>query len=91
VLMVPLLLENRMQELVDRVVVVVVSDQTRRRRLRRRPGMTPEAIDRRLAAQMPDAAKTAMADFVINNDGALRDTRKQVAGILDKSGFDITR
>ena len=50
VLMVPLLLENRMQELVDKVVVVTVDEESRCSRLAARSGMQPEEVRRRLAA-----------------------------------------
>lgn len=82
VLSVPLLLENNMRSLVDRVVVVTIDETSRHERLKRRSGMTDDEIDRRLAAQMPDAQKAAMADFVIDNSGSLEHTREQVKEII---------
>ena len=84
VLMVPLLLENRMQSLVDHVVVVTVDEENRRERLWKRSQMTPEEIGRRLAAQMPDAEKIRQADYVIDNSGPLDSTREQVARIVEQ-------
>lgn len=89
VLMVPLLLENRMENLVDRVMVVTVSEAERKRRLFERSGMTPEEVDRRLAAQMPDAEKARLADVVIDNSGTLAETRRQVREALQKLGVAI--
>lgn len=87
VLMVPLLLENRMEDLVDRVVVVTVSEGERKRRLFERSGMTPEEVERRLAAQMPDTEKVKLADVVIDNSGTLAETRQQVQGVLTDLGI----
>lgn len=82
VLMVPLLFENKMQGLADKTLVVTVDEQTRRRRLRERDGMSDEKIARRLAAQMPDAEKAKLADYVVDNSGTLSETREQVLKVL---------
>jgi dephospho-CoA kinase len=82
VLVVPLLLENRMQSLVDRIVVVTVDDASRRKRLYERSAMTDGDINRCLAAQMSDEEKVAQADFVIDNSGSLDNTRRQVDDML---------
>lgn len=82
VLMVPLLLENRMQNLVDRVVVVTVSGDERRKRLFHRSGMTSQEVDRRLSAQMPEAEKVRLADIVIDNSGTPAETFQQVRDAL---------
>ena len=84
VLMVPLLLENRMQHLVEKIVVVTVDEENRRKRLWERSQMTPGEIERRLAAQMPDAEKVRQADFAIDNSGSLQSTRDQVAQIIER-------
>ena len=82
VLVVPLLLENRMQSLVDRIVVVTIDEASRRRRLYERSAMTDEEIARRLAAQMSDREKADQADFTIDNSGSLDNTRRQVGDML---------
>jgi dephospho-CoA kinase len=86
VLMVPLLLENGMQTLVDRVVVVTADDTQRRRRLWERSGMTGEEVDRRLASQMPEAEKIRHAHHLIDNGGSLEQTRLQVLALLGQLG-----
>ena len=82
VLCVPLLLENQMEHLVDRVVVVTVDDRVRVERLKERDGLTEGQIAARLRAQMPQAEKVARADFVINNSGSLDETQRQVEDVL---------
>jgi dephospho-CoA kinase len=89
VLDVPLLLENRMEPMVDRVVVVTVGDQERLERMWRRSGMEPGEVNKRLAAQMPQDEKVRRAHHVISNNGSLDDTREQVVRLLGELG--VTR
>ena len=88
VLNVALLLENTMSDLVDRVVVVTVSEAKRRERLFARSGMSPEEVERRLAAQMPQEEKVRRADDVIDNDAGLDATRQQVRDLLKNWGME---
>ena len=90
VLCVPLLLENRMENLVDHVVVVTVDEPRRFERLRRRDRLTDEQIAARLAAQMPEEEKVARADFVIDNSGSLEATERQVREILHRLAPSLT-
>jgi dephospho-CoA kinase len=82
VLNVPLLLENRMESLVDYVVVVVVDEAARFERVRARGGLTDEQIRARLAAQMPQEEKIARADFVIDNSGTREETQRLVYHLI---------
>lgn len=84
VLMVPLLLENKMESMVDSVVVVTVDEEARRDRLLKRSNLTPEQIEQRLAAQMPEAQKIRLADYVIDNSGSLEKTREQVQKLVEQ-------
>jgi dephospho-CoA kinase len=84
VLMVPLLFENKMQGLAGKTLVVTLDEATRRKRLRERDGLSDEKIARRLAAQMPDAEKAKMADYVVDNSGTLNDTREQVLKVVQE-------
>lgn len=87
VLSVPLLLENGMQHLADRVVVVTVDEAERSKRLFARSGMAPGEVERRLAAQMPQEEKVRMAHHVIDNSGTPEQTRAQVENLLAGLGF----
>ena len=83
VLDIPLLFEAGMQEMVDRTVVVTVGEARRFARLKRRGIGERDAIAR-LGMQMPQSRKRALADVVIDNDGALDETRRQVVALLER-------
>jgi dephospho-CoA kinase len=86
IFMVPLLFENGLEKLTDRVAVVVTQDALRRERLKRRSGWSDSEISARLAAQLPDAEKIKRADFVIDNSGSLEETERQVRELLSSLG-----
>jgi dephospho-CoA kinase len=80
----------------DRLVVTLVSERTQLARLMNRDGITEEEAGLRLEAQLPIKEKAKVADYVIDNDGSLDDTRRQVEGLyralvalnVDKKGLD---
>lgn len=82
VLDIPLLFEAGGSEQVDRIAVVSAPAEVQRERVLGRPGMTARKLDRILARQLPDAEKRARADFVIETDGPLEETRRAVRRIL---------
>ncbi|MEM9489935.1 MAG: dephospho-CoA kinase, partial [Myxococcota bacterium] len=63
------------QPWMDGLIVVAVPLEVQRQRLMARDGMTFEAAEQRLAAQLPLADKVAAADHVIDNAGSVADTR----------------
>jgi len=66
----------------DRLIVVTCSDQQRVARFAARHKLDLAAarkeVERRLAAQLPEAEKVKAADYVIDNSGSLEQTREQV-------------
>jgi dephospho-CoA kinase len=76
---VPLLFEARRPAL-DKVVVVSASEETQLRRLEEK-GISREDAKKRIESQFPLEGKIKSADFVINNDGSLEETKKQVEEI----------
>lgn len=67
---VPLLAESSSwRQRVQRVVVVDCSEATQVERVRTRPGWTAESAQQVIAAQSPRAARRAVADAVIVNEG----------------------
>jgi dephospho-CoA kinase len=78
---IPLLFETASADKFDRVVVTVCEPATQIRRLRDR-GLSEEAARQRLAAQLPNEAKTSRADFVIRTDGSFEETDRQVGEVL---------
>lgn len=76
-----LLVENNLQRNFAGLIVVAVDEKTQRERLRGRDGLDDAAIAQRLAAQAPLADKLAAATYVVDNTGAVADTRAQVERI----------
>lgn len=74
----PLLYEAGADAQVDRVVVVAVDEATQLRRLMLRDGLDRMAAKARIDAQMSLEHKIARAHYVIDNNGSLEATRKQV-------------
>jgi dephospho-CoA kinase len=84
VLDVPLLIEAGVAKLTDAVVVVCASRRAQLKRLTKKTGLSRTDILRRIKAQMSLANKVRMADFVIDNNGSINQTKKQVYAIRRK-------
>jgi dephospho-CoA kinase len=84
VLEVPLLLENRMESLADTIAVVTISDEKRLERLQKREEISPELVQRVLSKQWDQDRKVEKADFVINNNGSVEETERQVREIVHR-------
>ena len=74
---IPLLFELTSPIFVDKAVVVSTSEQTQLRRLEKK-GMSRKDAQSRIKSQLPLAEKIQSADFVIDNDGSLEETKRQV-------------
>ncbi|MGZ0067701.1 dephospho-CoA kinase [Microbacterium arborescens] len=81
---VPLLVEARVDDPWDAIVVAHAPAPVRRERLQRLRGMTAEEADRRIAAQVPDDQRLAIADVVIDTAGDLDQTLRQVDALWDR-------
>jgi dephospho-CoA kinase len=72
----------------DRLVVVTCSDEQRIARFAARQKLDLTAarkeVERRMAAQLPEAEKAKIADYVIDNSGPLDHTREQVQQVWEK-------
>jgi dephospho-CoA kinase len=79
-----LLIENGLHRGMDGVIVVWAPESLQRSRLAARDGLDEAAITARLAAQLPLADKRAHATWVVDNGGALDETRAQVRRIWDQ-------
>jgi len=78
VIVVPLLAESPLKRCVDRILVVDCTEDTQIERLMARDVESKPQASRMLAAQASREERLAVADDVIQNDGELGDTRKQV-------------
>jgi len=65
-------------------LVVKAKRKTQIERITKRMGLSKKDILRRIRFQMPLKRKIAMADFVIDNDGSLQDTKRQIDSIWEK-------
>jgi dephospho-CoA kinase len=78
---IPLLFETGHAADFAKVVATVCSRDAQIQRLRER-GLSVEAIEQRLAAQLPAEEKAARADYVIRTDGTFEETDAQVDRVL---------
>jgi dephospho-CoA kinase len=78
-LSVPLLVENKLYEQVDRVVIVDVFEQTQLQRTLLRDKTNEQQIRAIMSAQATRQQRLAVADDVIDNNGKTDDLAKQVA------------
>lgn len=75
---IPLLFETKRAEAFDGVLVVSCPPDEQVSRIMKRDGLSSEAAQKRLAAQLPIADKITAASWVIRTDGSLADTTRQV-------------
>ena len=81
---IPLLFEQDYADWFDEVWLVDVSKGTQLERLMARNNLSQEEAQQRIAAQLSLAEKRQRAEIVIDNNGALSATLKQVQAFLDK-------
>ena len=81
---IPLLFECGMETLFDRVWVVTAYRETQIARLRARDGLSRDEACARIDAQMPQEEKIRRADAVIDSNGSIEETRRQVDRLLSQ-------
>ncbi|MFA5866501.1 MAG: dephospho-CoA kinase [Actinomycetota bacterium] len=81
-LRIPLMVEAGLAGLADMIVVVMADRKTRIWRLVERRGSTENDAQRVIEAQLPDAERAKIADFVIVNDGSLETLAKAAQSVL---------
>jgi dephospho-CoA kinase len=74
----PLLFETRLDRIVDKVVVVKASLKNQILRAQKKFHLSRADIILRIKSQIPLKEKLRLADFVIDNNGTVENTRKQV-------------
>jgi dephospho-CoA kinase len=85
ILSVPLLVENKLYEQVDRVVIVDVDEQTQLQRTLLRDKTNEQQIRAIMHAQAARQDRLAVADDVIDNNGKAEDLVKQVDALHKKN------
>ncbi len=83
VLDVPLLFESRMQKLVDVTLVVCSSEKDMLSRAARR-GVPRELAKKILASQWPLSKKARLSDYVIQNEGSLKELEAKAKKIYEQ-------
>lgn len=81
---IPLLYETGAESSVDFVMVASASEQAQRARVLARPGMTQEKMGAILSRQLPNKEKRRRADFVIDTNLSLEETRASLLEFLDQ-------
>ncbi|CAJ0992048.1 Dephospho-CoA kinase [Sodalis praecaptivus] len=76
---VPLLIENNLQQRADRVLVVDVAREVQIARTLSRDGVSREQVENILAAQVPRQRRLACADDIIDNSGRPEEITDSVA------------
>lgn len=75
----PLLIESGFYRELDRVIVVKIDKRTQLKRLKRKyPGISVKEISKINKSQLAMTKKLSYADFIIDNNGSVGDTRSQV-------------
>ena len=64
---VPLLIETRAHEWVNKVIVVTVDRKTQLKRLMERNGLSKQEAQKRIRAQMPSSKKSKYADYLVDS------------------------
>lgn len=77
----PLLIESGLDEAVDRLIVVRVSPEKQITRCIQKTHLSDDQVRKRIDSQLSLGAKEKQADFIIDNDGPISETKKQVARI----------
>ena len=86
---VPLLVEARAGDPWELIIVAHAPVDVRLRRLVELRGMTEADAAARIASQVPDEARLAIADAVIDTTGSLADTERQVDDLWEGLGERI--
>jgi dephospho-CoA kinase len=75
---IPLLFESNLTWMVEKIVLVYVNPETQLKRLMERNHFSEEEAVARIQSQMPIDEKKERADDIINNNGTIDETEKQV-------------
>lgn len=79
----PLLYESKFDAFCDYVIVVSTNEHTQIERLKKRDKLSVEDARKRVASQQDQSEKVKKADFVLDNNGTLKNLFKQVDEILN--------
>jgi dephospho-CoA kinase len=81
---IPLLFEEKMEDLFDLTLLVLISPEEQINRLMARDCLSHDDAQLRLASQMPINEKIKLADIIIDNKGVVKETEKKVEEVWQK-------
>lgn len=84
VLDIPLLFESGYEKEVDQIMVVATSEEVQLERLMERDGISREEALKKINSQMSISKKIYLGNIIIDNNGTLSDTKKQVLEWINK-------
>ncbi|GAA6170494.1 dephospho-CoA kinase [Colwellia sp. KU-HH00111] len=84
-LVAPLLIENDLMHLIDRLLVIDVSEAAQLKRTTKRDGNTIKQVKDIMASQIERSDRVAQADDILNNDGSSMITLKKAVTKLHQS------
>jgi len=79
---VPLLFELSLNKNFDTIILVYVSRDVQIERAIKRDALLKEEVEKRLKAQINTEKKKLLSDYIINNEGSLKNTRDQVRKVI---------
>ncbi|MEH7300411.1 dephospho-CoA kinase, partial [Neobacillus drentensis] len=82
VLDIPLLFESKLTYMVEKTILVYVDYDIQLERLMKRNSLSIDDAKARIQSQMPLNEKIKLADAVINNNGSIEETKKQLINVL---------
>jgi dephospho-CoA kinase len=77
----PLLIEAGLKNLVDKLIVVKIAKRKQIERIQHKTGLAKLDILKRIKSQISQNVKSRFANFVIDNSGSIKETKKQVETI----------
>ncbi len=81
---IPLLFELDLGDMFDKVILAYVPRAIQIKRVLKKGALGREEVEKRLNAQIPIEEKRSLSDYVIHNEGSLKDTREQVREIISE-------
>lgn len=78
----PLLFESHLHLKCDEIICVFADEDVQLKRLVKRDCITKEEALKRIKAQMPMQDKISLSTYLIDNNGSLRETKRQIDRIV---------
>lgn len=79
---IPLLFEAKMEHMADKIIVVVRNRKSQIEALLKGKKLSLKEAENRINSQLPLSEKEKLADFVVDNNGKIQETEKQVREIF---------